>query len=121
MHILIIEDDIFFQKFYTQKLRDQGFEVDAAPDGEEGLEKVKTLKPDLILLDIIMPKKDGFEVLKDLSDNPQLKKIPVYVFSTLNQEQDVQKALKLGAKDFVNKSMLDFNVLLRKISELGKK
>lgn len=121
MHILIIEDDLFFQKFYAQKLREKGFEVDAAQDGEEGMTLAKKIKPDLILLDIIMPKKDGFEVLENLSSDKELQSIPVLVFSTLSQDEDVQRAKKLGARDFVNKSLLDLNVLLEKISSLNIK
>lgn len=120
MKILTVEDDHFFQKFYAEKLREQGFTVDVASDGEEGLQKAREFHPDLILLDIIMPKKDGFDVLTDISQDPQLKSIPVLVFSTLGLENDVQKALQLGARGFVNKSLLDFNALLTKIQEITK-
>lgn len=121
MRILVIEDDVFFQKFYSLKLEERGYQVEIASDGIEGLEKVKTFKPDIIILDIIMPNKDGFEVLQDLSTDDALKKIPVLVFSTLGQEKDVDKALKLGAKDYVNKSYFDLNTLLAKINSVTKK
>ena len=115
MKILLIEDDQFFRKFYAFKLAEQKFEIDQAGDGIEGMQKMITGKPNLILLDIIMPKKDGFEVLKEKSQNPAVKDIPVLVFSTLGQEQDVQKAKALGATDYVNKSFFDFEKLLEKI------
>lgn len=115
MKILLIEDDRFFQNFYLVKLKESGFEVEAASDGEEGIAKVQTFQPDLILLDIIMPKKNGYEVLEDLSQMGTLKTTPVLVFSTLGQEQDVQKAKNLGATDYVNKSFFDFDTLLTKI------
>jgi CheY-like chemotaxis protein len=118
MLILVIEDDVFFQKFYSLKLQEQGFQVDIAGNGEEGLEKIKTEKPDLIILDIIMPIMDGFEVLETLSNDQELKKIPVLVFSTLGQEKDVQKAIKLGARDYINKSYFDLKTLLTKISSV---
>ena len=121
MKLLLIEDDIFFRKFYVEKLRVKGFEVDEADDGEQGLEKVKSFKPDLIVLDLIMPKKDGFEVLKSMQNDTNLKKIPVLVFSTLGQETDVAKARKLGASDYVNKSLFDFNELVAKINTLTNK
>lgn len=121
MKILLIEDDVFFQKFYREKLAEKGMELETALDGVEGLEKAKTVKPDVIILDIIMPNKDGFEVLESLRKNPLLKKIPVLVFSTLGQEQDVQKAMNLGAKDFVNKSLFDFDQLLLKVQKLVQK
>ena len=83
MKILIVEDDHFFQKFYSIKFKEASFEVEIAGNGDEALGILKSYKPDVILLDIIMPKKDGFEVLKELQKNNELKKIPVLVFSTL--------------------------------------
>ncbi|OGK16086.1 hypothetical protein A2774_01805 [Candidatus Roizmanbacteria bacterium RIFCSPHIGHO2_01_FULL_39_12c] len=121
MKLILVEDDVFFRKFYVEKLKEKGFEIEEADDGEQGLEKIRSFKPDLVLLDIIMPKKDGFEVLKDMQADSSLKDIPVLVFSTLGQETDVAKAKKLGATDYVNKSLFDFNQLLEKINTLTKK
>lgn len=121
MKILLVEDDKFFREFYAQKLREKGVEVFQAGDGEEGLQKVGESIPDLILLDIIMPKKDGFQVLEELGKNDATKKIPVLVFSTLGQEKDVEKAKSLGAKGYVNKSFFDFEALYNKIMELVQK
>jgi len=118
MKILLIEDDPFFQKFYSFKLKEQKFEVDVARDGVEGMTKMQQSIPNLVLLDLIMPNKDGFEVLQDKMNNPQLRDIPVLVFSTLSQEQDVKKALQLGAKDYVNKSFFDFDTLLTKVKTI---
>ena len=118
MHVLIMEDDTFFQKFYSSKLTESGFQVTVASDGEEGLAKLAQSRPDLILLDIIMPKKDGFDVLKAISVDHSLRTIPILVFSTLGQEQDIQKAKALGAYDYVNKSLLDYNVLLTKVNQV---
>lgn len=115
MRILLIEDDEFVQKFYASKLKEQGFEVYTASDGNEGLEQVKKVKPELIILDIIMPHTDGFEVLTELSNDLELKKIPIIVCSTLNQEQDIIKAKKLGAVDYIDKSAFDFDALKNKI------
>src|SRR3989338_11008797 len=120
MRILIIEDDTFFQNFYQTKLEEKGFQIDIASNGNEGLNKIYSLKPDLIILDLIMPEKDGFEVLQILSQNTDLKKIPVLVFSTLGQESDVQKAKQLGASDYVNKSFLDLDKLISKIYSVAK-
>jgi len=120
MKILLIEDDIFFQKFYSVKLKELNIETDVASDGEEGLLKMKQFAPDLILLDLIMPKLDGFSVLKARLMDPNLLKIPVIVFSTLGQEQDVQNARKLGATDYVNKSFFDFGTMMAKINALMK-
>lgn len=121
MRLLLVEDDTFFREFYSAKLKAEGMEVEVASDGEEGLKKAAEVKPDLILLDIIMPKKDGFDVLQSLSQNATLKKIPVIVFSTLGQESDVEKAKKLGAIDYINKSFFDFDGLKAKIKAASKK
>lgn len=118
MRILLVEDDPFFQKFYAYKLREQQFEVDIAKDGLEGMRLVRLTVPNLILLDLIMPNKDGFEVLEELGADENLKRIPVLVFSTLSQEQDIERAKKLGAIDYVNKSFFDFTTLLAKIQSV---
>jgi DNA-binding response OmpR family regulator len=121
MKLLLIEDDTFFRGFYAAKLKEKGLEIEVAPDGEEGLQKVASFNPDIILLDIIMPKKDGFEVLQTLKEKGLTTKIPVLVFSTLGQEKDVEKARQLGARGYVNKSFFDFDKLFARIVELSKK
>ncbi|HSX09698.1 MAG TPA: response regulator [Candidatus Saccharimonadales bacterium] len=121
MKILLVEDDTFFREFYSSKLKEQNIEVMTASDGEEGLAKVQNFLPDLMLLDIIMPKKDGFEVLKEMAQLQLLPKIPVLVFSTLGQEHDVEKARLMGAKGYVNKSFFDFDKLFSRILELTQK
>lgn len=121
MKLLLIEDDTFFRGFYSTKLKEKGIEIDVAADGEEGLEKITSFKPDVVLLDIIMPKKDGFEVLETMRKMNLTAQIPVLVFSTLGQEKDVEKARQLGAKGYVNKSFFDFDKLYARIMELSKK
>lgn len=120
MKLLIIEDDIFFQKFYKTQLEAHGFEVDIAGNGQEGLDKTQIFKPEAILLDIIMPVMDGFEVLEQMKQNGTINSISVLVFSTLGQEKDVQRAMELGAKGYVNKSFFDFDMLVTKINEITK-
>jgi CheY-like chemotaxis protein len=121
MKILLMEDDEFFREFYSSKLREKDIEVETAMNGEEGLQKLKEFTPDLVLLDIIMPKKDGFDVLKEMAQMQLLPRIPVLVFSTLGQEHDIEKARLLGAKGYVNKSFFDFDTLYAKIIELSDK
>src|SRR5689334_19581175 len=121
MKILLIEDDQFFREFYAMKLREKNLEVDTAKDGEEGLAKILQNKPDFVLLDIIMPKKDGFQVLEGMAANNLTATIPVLVFSTLGQQKDVDRAKSLGARDYVNKSFFDFEKLFQKIVELSNK
>lgn len=114
MDILIIDDDEFFRKFYSTKLQETGYSVDVAGDGEEGLQKIQNSKPDLILLDIIMPKKNGFEVLQELAK--QNNNTPVMIFSTLEQQKDIDEAKKLGAVDYINKGTESLDSTLAKIS-----
>ncbi|MDP2637958.1 MAG: response regulator [Candidatus Levybacteria bacterium] len=120
MKILIIEDDNFFQKFYSTKLKEHEVEVEIASDGEEGILKMKSIRPDLVLLDLIMPKMDGFAVLVKRSQDEELKKIPVIVFSTLGQEKDIDSAQKLGANGYINKGFFDFNNMVEKINQVMK-
>jgi DNA-binding response OmpR family regulator len=118
MKILLVEDDKFFQKFYSTKLAENKVEVEVAGDGEEGLRKMMEAKPDLVLLDLIMPKMNGFAVLTARSQNESLKKIPVIVFSTLGQEKDIDQAKKLGANSYINKGSFDFNNMVNTINQV---
>jgi len=113
--LLLVEDDRFFEQFYGYKLRESGYIVDVAKNGLEGLQMMRDNKPDVILLDLIMPVKDGFSVLEEKRNDVTVKQIPVIVFSTLGQEKDIEKAKSLGANDYINKSFFDFVPLLDKI------
>jgi len=108
MRILIIEDDPFFQKFYTTKIAQAGFEVALAVNGKDGLEKMRAWKPNIVLLDLIMPEMDGFEVLKARQGDPVLNAIPVLIFSTLGQDEEREEAQRLGATGYIHKGMTDF-------------
>lgn len=119
MNILVVEDDAFFQKFYVLKLQELGHTVELAPDGEVAIELLKNKIYDCILLDIIMPKKNGFEVLTFASQNGLTQKTPFIMFSTLGQEEDMKKALSLGARDYVNKAFFDFDTLISKIESIA--
>ncbi len=119
MKILLVEDDAFFQKFYSFKLQEKGYTVVNALNGDEGLIKMREEQPDLVLLDIIMPQKNGFDVLTEKKDDASISGIPVIVFSTLGQEDDIKKAMLLGARSYVNKSFFDFDVLSAKINEVS--
>lgn len=102
--VLIIEDDRFLVKAYEVKMKGMGFRVDVAHDGEEGIEKIKENKPDIILLDLIMPKMDGFDVLEEIKKHKEWKKIPVLILTNLGQEDDRKRGLALGAKDYIVKA-----------------
>ncbi len=115
LNILLVEDESFFQKFYVLKLQEQSYVVDLAHDGEEGIQKIAQKKYDCILLDIIMPKKNGFDVLQFAKDNAITPTTPIIIFSTLGQDKDIQKALSMGAVDYANKAFFDFDTLVEKI------
>ena len=114
--ILIVEDDKFLLNAYRVKLQKSGFEIKIAMDGEEAIEALKGYTPDLILLDLILPKKDGFAVLEELKTNENWGKIPVLIASNLGQKEDLDRGMALGAKDFVVKTDLSLDDLVKKIN-----
>lgn len=102
--VLIIDDDEFFREFYRSELSQHDFTVEFATDGEEGVAKALALKPEIIMLDIILPKKDGFEVLRDLKKDKSTKDIPVIITSTLGNNVDIHKLKEMGAINNFNKA-----------------
>lgn len=115
--VLVVEDDKFLCKAYKLKLEKEGFEVTLAEDGEEALKALGESKPDAILLDLVMPKMDGFATLVEIKKKDEWKKIPVIVASNLGQKEDRDRAEEAGADDFVVKS----DMALEKLVELVKK
>ena len=102
--ILLIEDDLPMVKMYSTKLKIEGFQVVVANDGEEGLAKLKEQSPSLVLLDLMVPKVGGMDVLEQMRASEKLKNVPVVILSNLSQEDDIQKAKEYGVKDFLIKS-----------------
>jgi len=101
--ILLVEDELPFRQIYRDILRLDGYTVVEAEDGEEALKMITANQPDLVLLDLVMPNVSGFDVLGQLKSNPQLKDIPVVVYSILNDQKEIDRAIKLGANDFTIK------------------
>jgi len=119
--ILLIEDEQLMIELLERKLNQEGYEVSVARDGVEGLEKMREEKPDLILLDIIMPKMGGFEVMEEINKDVELKKIPVIVISNSGQPVELDRAQRLGAKDWLIKTEFDPQEVLDKvIKQIGK-
>ncbi|MEK7585992.1 MAG: response regulator [Patescibacteria group bacterium] len=116
--VLVIEDDSFLQGLEVSKLKKDKYEVIAASTGEEGMDMILEVGIDLILLDIILPKFDGFEILKKVRETEHLKKIPVIVFSNLSEEKDIKKAQELGATDFMVKSNFTLDELIERINKI---
>ena len=113
--ILFIEDESALQKTFGEILRQEGYEMISALDGETGLRLAKSEKPDLILLDLILPKMHGFEVLKKLKEDKETKDIPVIVLTNLEKIEDVDKALELGATTYLVKAQYSLEEIVEKI------
>ncbi|MFW0862603.1 MAG: response regulator [Candidatus Komeilibacteria bacterium] len=116
--ILIVEDDSFLLQMYTTKLTKAGYEVKSASDGIQALKKAKELKPDIILLDLLIPLKSGFEVLEELKIDKNTQDIPVIVLSNMSEREDVQKCLQLGAVDYLIKAHFVPSEVISKIEKI---
>jgi DNA-binding response OmpR family regulator len=119
--ILMIEEDRFLRKIYKNKLSKENFEFIEATNGEEGMNKVISEKPDIVLLDLILTRKSGFDVLVEMKRNRKTKKIPVIILSNLGQESDIQKGLSLGAKEYLVKTEISLVDVVNKIKEWAVK
>lgn len=113
--ILIAEDDHFLAKVYQAKFSKAGFEIQMAKDGVEALEILAKFVPDLILLDLVMPRKDGFAVLSELKKSDQWKKIPVIVTTNLSQPEDKEKVKAMGASEYIIKSDVSIAEIVEKV------
>ena len=113
--IIIIEDDKFLLKAYEIKFEQSDFDVILATDGINGLELAEKEKPSLIILDLMLPRMNGFEFLKKIKSDEKLKNIPVIVVSNLGQKNDCEKAIKLGAKEFLIKTNYSLEEIIKKI------
>lgn len=116
--ILIIEDDKFLQSLVAKKLIEAGFEVLVSSDSKEAMKVLENQKPDLIVLDIILPVMNGFEILSMLKKDDATKNIPVIILSNLGQKEEVEKAMALGAVDFMIKVNFTPEEILRKIKSI---
>ncbi len=113
--ILFIEDESALQKTLGEVLMQEGYQVVRAMDGEEGLRLAQTEKPDLILLDLVLPKLHGFEVLEKIKKGSDTKDIPVIVLTNLESTSDVEKAVELGATTYLVKANYDLEDVLKKV------
>lgn len=118
--ILLVEDEEMLQNMYTQKFKHQGYQVISAYNGIEGIKLAESEQPDLILLDIIMPKMDGFVALKKIRANSTTANIPVILLTNLGQEDSITKGKKLGADDYCIKANHTPQEIVEKVDELLK-
>jgi len=113
--ILVIEDDKFLRKVIVRKLSDEGYEIIEAIDGEKGLIVAREEKPDLILLDLVLPEIDGFEVLSELKKDKDTFEIPVIILSNLGEKKNVEKGIKMGATDYLIKARLEPSEIAQRV------
>lgn len=119
--ILLIEDDVFLSNIYSKKFESEGFEVLVALDGEKGIRLALSKNPDLILLDLLLPGIDGFEVLRGIKEDEQAKNIPVLLLTNLSQKEDIQKGLALGADDYLIKTHFMPSEIVQKVKRFLNK
>ncbi len=113
--ILLVEDDKFLRELLVRKLEGVGFKISTAVDGREALKKVKEELPDLVLLDLVLPGVDGFDILKEVKETPETSKIPVIILSNLGQREEVERGLKLGADDYLIKAHFTPDEIINKV------
>lgn len=113
--ILVVEDDAFLANAYRVKLTKAGFSIRIAFDGDQVFSILSEFTPDVIILDLMIPKKDGFEVLKLLKSDARWKTTPIIIASNLGQEEDISRAMQMGANDYIIKSDLSLNDFVTKI------
>ena len=118
--ILIIEDDVFITDMYQAKFKIAGFEVARAENGAKGIKAIQEDKPDIIMLDIVMPQIDGFEVLKVIKKDPKTKDIPIILLTNLRQRENIEGGLKLGADDYIVKAHFTPDEVVEKVEKVEK-
>ena len=116
--ILIVEDDEFLKSMIVQRLKKEGFGVEGSPDGKKALEFLKSQIPALIILDLLLPGVDGFQVLKDIREDARLKETPVIVLSNLGELEYIDKAKALGANDYLIKAHFTLGEIMEKVNKL---
>jgi DNA-binding response OmpR family regulator len=119
--VLIVEDDSFISDMYKLKLEAEGFEVRLAEDGARGLEQINLERPDLVLLDVVMPRMDGFAVLAQVKGDPEIQNIPIVLLTNLGQKDSVEKGLKMGALDYIIKAHFTPAEVVGKVREILSK
>jgi len=121
--ILVVEDEEFLVLALKDNLEAEGCTIDVAMNGEEAMKHIRSNRPNLILLDLLMPKRDGFYVLEEIKKNPEWKLIPIIVLSNLGSDTEIKKALEMGADDYFVKSQHPIEEVIEKVKEYlgGKK
>ncbi len=119
--ILLVEDDEILGKVMSEELKEAGFEVKWVLDGELGVKAAQSGRPDLILLDLMLPKKHGFDVLSEIKSSPATSSIPVIIITMMGQDDDIKKGIQLGAVDYIVKSQHAIAEIVEKIKNFFAK
>ena len=117
--ILLIDDDPFILEMYVLKLKEHNFQIETASNGKEGLAKIREFKPDLLLLDIVMPALDGFDILREIKKNPP-PNMKIILLTNLGQKEDVERGMQLGADDYIIKAHFTPSEVVEKVKGLLK-
>lgn len=115
--IFLVEDDPFLSALLKSRLTKEGFDLIHVKDGEEAINLLRDIKPDIILMDIILPRKSGFEVMEELRADPQISSAPIMIISNLGQDSDIQRGKELGAVEYFVKAKISIDELIEKIKE----
>lgn len=116
-HVLVVEDEDFLVRALKDNLVSEGYTVAVAVDGEQVFDELKKKTPSLILLDLLLPKKNGFDVLKEIRQSPEWQLIPVVILSNLGEDSEIKRALELGANDYFVKSQHPIQEVIEKVRE----
>lgn len=116
-HVLVVEDEDFLVRALKDNLTSEGYSVSVAMDGEAAIIEIAKKKPNIVLLDILLPKKNGFDVLKEIRSNPEWQLIPVVMLSNLGEDSEIKRALELGANDYFVKSQHPIQEVMDKVRE----
>ena len=120
-HILLVEDDSILSRVIEEELESAGYKISQVKDGEEAVDLINKKRPDLVLLDILMPKMNGMEVLEHIKASTTTRNIPVIMLTVLSSDDDIKKALKLGAEDYIVKSQHAVGEIVDKVNEFFDK
>lgn len=118
--ILLIEDDPFLSSLLGNRLKKEGFDLDTVKSGNDAMKALRAKLPDLVLLDIILPGKSGFEVLEDIKSEPPVARVPVMIISNLGQDSDMERGKELGAVEYIVKARVSIDDLVKKIKDYLK-
>jgi DNA-binding response OmpR family regulator len=116
--ILVVDDDAFILDMYVMKFKEQGFQVETATDGKIALEKIRTANPDIVLLDVVMPRMDGFDVMKKIKENIAPRTYKILFLTNFGQKEDVERGMELGADVYIIKAHFTPSEVAAKVKEL---